>query len=77
MDKQLLRLILGSLTLFSVALLSVYISNLSSVDAYEGKPAFPMVEKKINDIDTIVLKNHDTTLTFKQKNGLCYYTIYT
>lgn len=70
MDKQLLRLILGSLTLFSVALLSVYISNLSSVDAYEGKPAFPMVEKKINDIDTIVLKNHDTTLTFKQKNGL-------
>ncbi|MBR2137375.1 MAG: Gldg family protein [Alphaproteobacteria bacterium] len=55
--------------LFILALFSVYLSNRSAVDSYEGKPAFPKVAEQINQINRIVLQSHAQTLTFYRENN--------
>ena len=69
-DKKLVRLAGGCLLIFAMALLSVYLSNRSSVDAYEGKPAFPAVSKNLNNIDSLSLKSNSAELHFIKKDGL-------
>ena len=69
-DKQFIRLSLICLTVLAIALISVYLSNRSSVDAYEGKKAFPTIEKNINQINGISLKSNQGSLDFEYKNGL-------
>ena len=47
------------------ALLSIYLANLSSIDAYENKKVFPQLMDKLNQVDNIVLKTNKTELNFK------------
>lgn len=69
-DKKLLKLSGACLLIFACALLSVYIADYSSVDAYEGKNVFPQVEKNLNSLDRINLKSNQANLTFVKDNGL-------
>ena len=70
LDKRLQKLSGVCLFIFAVALLSVYFANRSSVDAYEGKLAFPAVEKNLNNINHICLKSNSAELDFVKKDGL-------
>ncbi len=56
--------------IFLCAMLSVYLVNRSSVDAYENKLVFPELMEHLNSIDRITLQTHKTTLDFKLQNGL-------
>ena len=69
-DKKFIKLSIFCLSLFTLSMISVYISNKSSVDAYEGKKAFPSVIKQINNINNITLSSRQNTLSFQNKNGL-------
>lgn len=69
-DRQFIKLALICLAILAAALVSVYISNRSSVDAYEGKKAFPEVENKINEINHICMKSNQHDLDFVNKDGL-------
>lgn len=69
-DRQLQKLSLGCIILLFLSFTGVYLSNRSAVDAYENKPAFPAVIGQVNNINKIVLKNHQTTLTFFKQDGL-------
>lgn len=69
-DYKLIRLATVCFLILAGGLVSVYISNRSGVDKYEGQTAFPEVMKRINDINTIELKSNKTTLTFSKKDGL-------
>ena len=53
------------LSVLVCSLLSVYIANRSSIDAYENKPVFPQLMDNLNQIDRIILKTHKEELTFK------------
>ncbi|MDO4161378.1 MAG: Gldg family protein [Pseudomonadota bacterium] len=70
MDKPLLKLTASCLFIFLLALISVYFANRSSVDAYEGKKAFPEVEKQLNNINRVELTSNTATLRFVFKDGL-------
>ena len=69
-DRQLQKLAAICGLLLALSVLCVYISNRSAVDAYENKPVFPKVSEQINEINRIVLKNHQATLTFVRQDGL-------
>ena len=69
-DIRLLKLAVVCSLLLTAGIYCVAVVNRSSVDAYEGKPAFPEVMKRINDIDVIEIKNNKTSLTFVKKSNL-------
>ena len=56
--------------IFVCALLSLYVINRSSIDAYENKPVFPQLTAQLNRIDNVVLKTNKTELNFKLKDGI-------
>ncbi len=68
-DAKLAKLAGGCVLIFAIAMLSVYLVNRSSVDAFENKKAFPNIEKRLNDINSIVLQSHNNKLTFVKENG--------
>jgi hypothetical protein len=69
-DGNLWRLAFICSLILIVSIYGVSIINRSSIDAYEGKPAFPKITEHINDIDTIEIKNNRTSLHFVRENGL-------
>lgn len=69
-SKRLCILTLSGLLILGSGVLSVYLSNRSSLDSFENKTAFPAVLQKINEIDSISLKSNKTELTFEKQDGL-------
>ncbi|MBP5352245.1 MAG: Gldg family protein [Alphaproteobacteria bacterium] len=69
-DKSFVHTGICALSLFAIGVLSAYQVAQSSLDTYENKPAFPQVQKNLNTINKIQLKNHDTALTFVRQSGL-------
>lgn len=63
-DRRLLKLGLTAMAIFLAGLISVYFANRSSIEAYEGKLLLPDLKDKINQVEKIVIKNHNQTLTF-------------
>lgn len=69
-NKKLLILSAGGLLLLGASLLALYFNNLSALDKFENKKAFPQISENLNKIDSIEIKNHKTTLNFYKENGL-------
>lgn len=69
-DKDVFRLFGWVAVIVLVALFSVYMDNRNIVSEYEDKPVFKDFNDKINQIDTISLKNSHATLTFMRKDGV-------
>ena len=70
LNKPLLKLMGGAFIVLILGIISVYVANLSDIQKYEDKPLFPELSKQINDVENIVIKNHDTTLNFIKKDGV-------
>ena len=69
-DRQIQKLSVGCCLILLLSFAGVYFGNRSAVDVYEDKPVFPAVAEQINQINKIVLRNHQTTLTFFKQDGL-------
>lgn len=69
-DRRLAILSSLCLLLLLSGLFSVFYTNRSSIDTYEGKKVFPEIEKNINSIERIVLQSHDKKLTFERSGSL-------
>lgn len=69
-NRCLLKLGFITLLLLICAAGSIYLTNRSNVDSYADKLVFPQFEKRINDINTIILKTNREQLTFELKDNL-------
>lgn len=69
-NRQLAKLSLAAAVIFGAGLLSVYFANRSDIQKYEDKLMFPELAGQINDVQKIVIRNHDTVLTFSKEGGL-------
>ena len=69
-DLRLLKLSFCCLLLLGLSFASVWFVNRSEIDSYENRPAFPQVMSELNNINKLVLKNNQHTLTFTYENGL-------
>lgn len=69
LDRQIVRLALGAFAIFIAGLISVYFANRSDIQKYEDKLLLPTLADNINDVDKIVIQNHDEKLTFKIQDG--------
>ena len=70
LNKPLLKLIIFATIILLAGVASVYLSNISDISTYEEKPVLPDLKNKINDVTSIRLQNHATTLTFNRKNDV-------
>lgn len=71
LNKRLCGLLFAAVLIFGIGMLSVYISNRSALEAYEGKLLLPDLAQKINDVKKIVIQTHTQKLTFKlNDNGV-------
>lgn len=69
-NKPLLKLILCALTIISLGIISVYLSNVSDIQKFEDKPLFESLKEKINDVEKIKIKTHNSELLFVKKDGI-------
>ncbi len=69
-NRRFLILSASCFGIFLCALLSIYLANLSSVDAYENKKVFPQLMDKLNQVNNIVLKTNKTELNFKLEDDV-------
>ena len=69
-NRRLAWLCVSCLIILICALISVYITNYSSIDAYENKLVFPQLSAKLNDVNQIVLKTNKQELKFVYKDEL-------
>ena len=69
-DKKLLQLGLWCGIILAAGIASVYWMNRNEIDTYENKPVFPQLASHLNDIDKVVLKTNQQTLTFIYAEGL-------
>lgn len=69
-NRQLGKLTLAAMVIFGGGLLSVYFANQSDIQKYEDQLLFPELADQINDVQKIVIKNHDTVLTFYKDGDL-------
>lgn len=63
-------LIAVSIVLLGGGLISVHLNNSTEQDQLLDQPVFPQLNKQINEVQRIVLKNHDHQLTFIKTDGL-------
>lgn len=68
-NRQLGKLTLGAFLIFAAGVLSVYFANRSDIQKYEGKLLLPTLKETINDVQKIVIKTHDQTLTLNNQEG--------
>lgn len=69
-DIPFTRLALSCTLLLLLGVISISLSNKSSVDEFEGKLAFPDIAKNINNIEKISIQSNKSSLTFIKKDGL-------
>ncbi len=67
---QLLGLGAVSLLLLAAGIVAVYINAGKTVEPLEGKAVFADLPQEINEVDRIILKNRNQTLTFVKQKGL-------
>ena len=70
MNIQFFKLASIALALLALGLFSVYLTNRSEIELYEGKLVLPHLKDKINDVTKIKLQNQNTVLTFVKQDSL-------
>ncbi len=70
LNKPLLRITLIALCILLLGIISVFVQNRSDIQKYEDKPLLPHLKQEINEVQKIVLRNKETSLTFSLKDGL-------
>lgn len=69
-NKPLLKMTAIALSILALGLISVFVSNRSDIQKYEDKPLLPQLKEEINDVQKIVLRNKQTSLTFVLNGGI-------
>ena len=68
--KPLLKLFAFALMIVSAGITSVYLSNQSDIQKYEGKVVFDNLHNQINNVESIKIKTYADELIFVKKNGI-------
>lgn len=63
-NEELGRILAASLLLLGLGIASVYLTEDRQIEAYENKPVFAGLDKKINDVRHITLQNNSNILEF-------------
>ena len=63
-NEELGRILAASLLLLGLGIVSVYLTEDRQIEAYENKPFFAGLDKKINDVRHITLQNNSNILEF-------------
>ena len=63
-NEELGRILAASLLLLGLGVASVYLTEDRQIEAYENKPVFAGLDKKINDVRHITLQNNSNILEF-------------
>lgn len=69
-NRPLLKLSLTAAAVLLAGIVSVYFANRSDIQKYENKPLFPELPAQINTVQSIVIKNHNETLHFTNRDGI-------
>ena len=69
-NLQVLKLAVMSFALLGIGVASVYWQEKSSIEQYEYQPLFPNLSAEINDVDRVIVKNHDSELKFFKQGGI-------
>ncbi len=72
--RPLIKLTAFAAAVMAAGLISVYVNNLSDIQKFEDKPLIPDLADKINQVEKIVLRTHDQTLTFVNRDGIWIWT---
>lgn len=59
-----------SLLLLAGGILSIYTGRVSEAEAFEGKPVFDDLQQRINEVERIVIKNHDAEIVLYKQDGV-------
>ncbi|MBQ8870051.1 MAG: Gldg family protein [Alphaproteobacteria bacterium] len=69
-NRPLLKLIGFAFSVLFVGIISVYISNQSDIQKYEGKLIFENLKDKINEIENISIKTNENELNFVKNDNI-------
>ena len=70
LNPQVIKLAVVSFVLLGIGVASVYWQEKSSIEQYEYQPLFPNLSMEINNVDRVVIKNHNDELKFFKQGGV-------